>query len=250
MAGCRQSSKTNIIQDGPWSRSLDCFPQIICLHSFSAEELIKAFTDPANTTDSPDLGPPPVAHFDEGDPIKFDLKLENSPSNGAYELRDGPRSIPANLETRKKRRESSHHQDMGDKKLNVKESQESAPKDSDAGIAQPLKTGAKRKLNMRDDEEPAGKPDDQDKEMFQFKGKSADLRTGEAVEAKLSTSRTSKPARERVNQTGAASTQVRRVKATEATDTAPSVNRRALGPSNFSPVLLWMKRDLTNLQRM
>ena len=185
-------------------------------------------TDSANVTDSPDLGPPPVAHFDEGDPIKFDPKPERPSTKTTAASREQSRPLPANLETRKKRRESSHQRDTGDKRLNIQDSEETAPRDSGAVKGQPLKTSAKRKLDMRDEEE-TGRSDDQ--EMFHFRSKTADSRTSESAAAKPTIIRASKHSKERVNQAAIASTQARKDKATEAPTTTSISNRKALGPS-------------------
>ena len=186
-------------------------------------------TDSANVTDSPDLGPPPVAHFDEGDPIKFDPKPERTSTKTTPGSREQSRALPANLETRKKRRESSHHRETGDKRLNVQDSEETAPSDPGAVKGQPLKTSAKRKLDVRDEEEQTGRSDDQ--EMFHFRSKTADLRTSESAAAKSTITRTSKHSKERLNQAAPASTQARKDKATEASTTTSITNRKALGPS-------------------
>ena len=198
--------------------------------------MIGVLTDPANVTDSPDLGPPPVAHFDEGDPIKFDPKPERSSSKTTSGSQEQSRPLPANLETRKKRRESSHHRDTGDKKLNMQASEETAPRDSGAVKGQPLKTGAKRKLNVRDEEEEVARSDGQ--EMFQFKSKNADLGTSESAAAKSTMNRISKQTKEKANQAAAVSAQVRKDKATEVPTTTTITNRKALGPSKSIPVVL------------
>ena len=186
-------------------------------------------TDSANVTDSPDLGPPPVAHFDEGDPIKFDPKPERPSTKTTAASREQSRPLPANLETRKKRRESSHHRDTGDKRLNIQDSEETAPRDPGAVKGQPLKTSAKRKLDVRDEEEQMDRSDDQ--EMFHFRSKTADSRTSESAAAKPTIIRASKHSKERVNQAAIASTQARKDKATEAPTTTSITNRKALGPS-------------------
>ena len=184
-------------------------------------------TDSANVTDSPDLGPPPVAHFDEGDPIKFDPKPEKPSTKTKSESREQSRALPANLETRKKRRESSHHRDTGDKRLNIQDSEETASRDPGAVKGQPLKTGAKRKLDVRDEEEQMGRSDDQ--EMFHFRSKPADSRTSESAVAKSTIIRASKHSKER--EAAIASTQARKDKATEAPTLTSISNRKALGPS-------------------
>ena len=191
--------------------------------------MIGVLTDSANVTDSPDLGPPPVAHFDEGDPIKFDPKPERPSTKTTAASREQSRPLPANLETRKKRRESSHHRDTGDKRLNIQDSEETAPRDPGAVKGQPLKTSAKRKLDVRDEEEQMDRSDDQ--EMFHFRSKTADSRTSESAAAKPTIIRASKHSKERVNQAAIASTQARKDKATEAPTTTSIANRKALGPS-------------------
>ena len=210
--------------------------------------MIGVLADSANVTDSPDLGPPPVAHFDEGDPIKFDPKPERPSGKTASGSREQSRPLPANLETRKKRRESSHHRDTGDKKFNMQASEETAPRDSGAVKGQPLKTGAKRKLNVRDEEEEMGRSDDQ--EMFHFKSKTADLLAGKSATAQSTMTRTSKETKERGNQATVVSVQARKDKATEVPTTTTITNRKALGPSKSIPVVLVLGCDLTSLQRV
>ena len=189
-----------------------------------------------------------MAHFDEGDPIKFDPKPERPSSKTTSGSREQSRPLPANLETRKKRRESSHHRDTGDKRLDMQASEETAPKDSGAVKGQPLKTGAKRKLNVRDEEEEMGRSDDQ--EMFHFRSKTADLRTSESIAAKSTIIRTSKQTKERAHQAAVVSAQARKDKATEVPTTTTINNRKALGPSKSIPVVLVLDCDLTSLQRV
>ena len=110
--------------------------------------------DAANNIDSPDLGPPPVATFEEGDPIKY------NPMPAEADLQEEPRDgqsmqLPciANLETRKKRRESSHHLEArrGGAAGGL-QSQYTIATDLPIAPVQSLKAGAKRKLNIRDEE--------------------------------------------------------------------------------------------------
>ena len=139
--------------------------------------MIDAFADPANITDSPDLGPPPVAHFEEGDPIKFDPTENRSQSDGATESTGEVQpKLSANLETRKKRRESSHRGDGDVRKGN---------RDSDRGTAstaigmpasQPVKSGAKRKLNVCDDDDQAARVDEPETQDTQLNHRNSDSR--------------------------------------------------------------------------
>jgi Shugoshin N-terminal coiled-coil region len=103
-----------------------------------------------NASESPDLGPPPVAHFDE-DPIKFDPQptadplTEPEPSKGAADMIPAPLSI--NLETRRKRREGGTKLEI--RRMSVFQSPEDGSKRETA--APPIRAGAKRKLSARDD---------------------------------------------------------------------------------------------------
>ena len=189
-----------------------------------------------------------MAHFDEGDPIKFDHKPERPSSKTTSVLREQSRPLPANLETRRKRRESSHHRETGDKKLDTQASDETAQMDSGAVKGQPLKTGAKRKLNVRDEGEEMGRSNDQ--EMFHFKSKTADLRTSESAGAKSTIIRTSKQTKERTNQAAVVSVQARQNKAAEDPTATTTTNRKALGPSKLIPVVLVLDCDLTSPQRV
>lgn len=189
-----------------------------------------------------------MAHFDEGDPIKFDPKPERPSSKTTSGSREQSRPLPANLETRKKRRESSHHRDTGDKKFNMQDSEETVPRDSGTVKGQPLKSGAKRKLNVRDEEEQMGRSDDQ--EMFHFKSKTADLRTSESAASKSTMTRTNKQTKERLNQATVVSAQARKDRATEVPTTTTITNRKALGPSKSISIVLVLGCDLTIPQRV
>ena len=116
--------------------------------------MLGIFVDPTNTTDSPDLGPPPIAHFDEGDPIKFDATQELSPQDGlADNTEEVQPKLLANLETRKKRRESSHRKDSGIMNVNADSAKHTISAATAMPASQPLKSGAKRKLNARDEDD-------------------------------------------------------------------------------------------------
>ena len=112
--------------------------------------MLGIFTDPANTTDSPDLGPPPVAHFDEGDPIKFDATQKLSPES----VEDSQPKLSTNLETRKRRRESSHQRDVGVKNADRDSHEYTASTATTLAPSQPMKPSTKRKFNARDDNLP------------------------------------------------------------------------------------------------
>ena len=121
--------------------------------------MLGILSDPGNSADSPDLGPPPIAHFDDGDPVKYD----SSQNLGADTSDFHPSTGFANLETRKKRRESS---------ITRESNQNSSLEDTSAPIgnlsSQPLKLGAKRKLSAREDEDRVNAPADKGKDEFRF----------------------------------------------------------------------------------
>jgi hypothetical protein len=99
----------------------------------------------ADSTDSPDIGPPPVSQFVDEDPVKIDLptrprKKENV--DGA----DLDPVLSMHLEQRRKRKDSTSSSEArraskSDHLLDTRENTGS------------LKTGAKRKLSVREDEE-------------------------------------------------------------------------------------------------
>lgn len=104
-------------------------------------------------SESPELGPPPVAHFDVGDAVSFDpVTSENKNDEDLAQL-------PPMLEKRRKRRTSALLQDMP-----IEEHSE--PEKS----AQLLKSGAKRKLDLAELEEPVlQQPSEMDDFVFQRK---------------------------------------------------------------------------------
>lgn len=125
--------------------------------TLDAEELATVL-NPGTITDSPELSPPPVAHFDIGDPVKQDSPLRKSPQAPQSEP-DEPggleaRSLFANLETRKKRRESTftriEEPEKGSEQGKTTQRQKQA---TAAEASRVIKLGAKRKLSMRDEDE-------------------------------------------------------------------------------------------------
>lgn len=96
-----------------------------------------------DSTESPDLGPPPVAHFDVQEPITFDA---SRPSG--QELTDDFSQLPSTLERRRRRRTSALLQDM------PKEDDTAESQHADISTPQLQKAGAKRKLDASELEEP------------------------------------------------------------------------------------------------
>ena len=131
--------------------------------------------DPNNLADSPDLGPPPVSRFNEEDPVKHDSKQESSPDGAGRDM--PPEMLFPNLETRRKRRESSIGRDRS--QLNPPEPLNNLQKPKPFVppiIAQPFKSGAKRKLSTRDEDERVSIPAATDEDGFRFNRRAEDLR--------------------------------------------------------------------------
>ncbi|KAF2461332.1 hypothetical protein BDY21DRAFT_331832 [Lineolata rhizophorae] len=114
--------------------------------------------DDNDWVESPELGPPPVAHFDNNvDPIKF----------GAEETHDEPcldtaeelaSVLPANLETRKKRRDGSGGRGDGrrisifhERPENDRDGTELPDRSVDSGAELIKRTGTKRKFGAEED---------------------------------------------------------------------------------------------------
>lgn len=123
--------------------------------------------DPVNPAESPDLGPPPVAHFDDSDPVKHDGLQVSDSQGGIDELRASLAFM--NLETRKKRRENYLNKGTGLDPSEVSlTSLEKTSMPTSTLSNQPLKLGAKRKLSVRDDEEPGNVPISSTTDGFRF----------------------------------------------------------------------------------
>lgn len=96
----------------------------------------------AETTDSPEIGPPPVSKFVDEDPVKIDLPSRNRASE-SEQIGSLDPALSINLEQRKKRRESGP----------IDPSSTAGQLDEDQEDGGSLKTGAKRKLSVREDDE-------------------------------------------------------------------------------------------------
>ncbi|KAF4540265.1 Shugoshin [Lasiodiplodia theobromae] len=139
--------------------------------TLDAEELHAVLTNA--TDDSPDLGPPPVAHFTDEDPIKFDPKPANDDANDDMDLDQKdeevlPATVSVNLETRRKRRDSSK---LDLRKMSVFQSPEEVHKDEN-NAPEPSKMGRKRKLSATAEETTgdAGEKDCRDDFRFSRRG--------------------------------------------------------------------------------
>ncbi|RAR14810.1 shugoshin family protein [Stemphylium lycopersici] len=112
--------------------------------TMGADELQQVLEGPESQ--SPDIGPPPVSRFESEDPIGFDpAPVAEEPQEETAE--DGEPALSVNLETRKKRRESGPK--LSIRRVSVFES----PEEAEDTTAKPLRTGAKRKFSVQEDED-------------------------------------------------------------------------------------------------
>ncbi|KAL8877242.1 MAG: hypothetical protein Q9198_004705 [Flavoplaca austrocitrina] len=122
--------------------------------TLDAEELGGLVRASGDTADSPDLGPPPVAHFDAGDPIKFDATHHTIQMPGKTD-KEGELNpmVFANLETRRKRRESSSRGQSTRHEPTAMHLDHAEISTDQIKPGYSLKTGAKRKFTAREEEE-------------------------------------------------------------------------------------------------
>lgn len=120
--------------------------------TMNADELRDVLEDP--DSQSPDLGPPPVAHFEDEGPIKFQSQPDQT-EDAVEQDQDGPNpALSINLETRKKRRDSNAK--ISIRRMSVFQSppeggeEGTTPSDDQSAS---VRTGAKRKLSAREEEE-------------------------------------------------------------------------------------------------
>jgi hypothetical protein len=125
----------------------------------SADELRNILDEP--DSQSPDLGPPPVSQFDIEEPIAFNpsIALEEQTEET---MEDSNPALSINLETRKKRRESGPKLDM--RRVSIFEPPANDP---DQKPSRSVRTGAKRKFSVQEDDDRVERPDLQS-EPFSF----------------------------------------------------------------------------------
>ncbi len=99
----------------------------------------------ADTTDSPDIGTPPMSQFVDQDPVKIDLPRKTKNYDSEEVAAPDP-VLSINLEQRRKRKDSIAPMDTT----------QASKIDGIREAAGSLKAGAKRKLSVREDEETQG----------------------------------------------------------------------------------------------
>ncbi|KAL8934663.1 MAG: hypothetical protein Q9211_005108 [Gyalolechia sp. 1 TL-2023] len=139
--------------------------------TLDADEILELLPNDGDPADSPDLGPPPIAHFEAGDAIKFDAIQQKSPRRGKLETAGGLNpALLANLETRRKRRASSQsgeREDTGAESINSHRTQQKEMNDQPKA-GHTLKSGAKRKFSAREDDERLEGPFAPERDTFQY----------------------------------------------------------------------------------
>ncbi|KKY14508.1 putative shugoshin [Diplodia seriata] len=149
--------------------------------TLDADELHAVLT--TATDDSPDLGPPPVAHFTDEDPIKFDPKPANEDGNDDMDVDQKdeevlPATISINLETRRKRRDSSK---LDLRKMSVFQSSEEVNKEV-SNDQEPSKAGRKRKLSATAEETNGDAGDKDYRDDFRFSRRGGDRENRQPLE--------------------------------------------------------------------
>jgi hypothetical protein len=184
---------------------------------YRATEIQGLLSDPAaDNTDSPDIGPPPVSQFINEDPVKIDLPTKGDTNKEESSDIDRARSI--NLEQRRKRRDSTAPSEQ-------KRAGRFEPGSGQSGkeAEQPLKTGAKRKLSTREDEDGASntKPTETSPDDFKYTRKTIE----EQPQSNTSGAAENKPSK--TQREFAVAKGAHREKTSS---TTPLNTRRALGP--------------------
>ncbi|TVY35899.1 Shugoshin [Lachnellula occidentalis] len=174
-----------------------------------------------DTTDSPEIGPPPVSQFVDEDPVKIDLPKRER-KNDLEDLTGLDPAQSINLEQRRKRKESL----VPNEPKHSGYTQAAQGTQSNTGS---LKTGAKRKFSVRDDEEhqPVSQPIQKSPDDFKFTRVSSEDRT-KNKSGPQSENAGSKPTRELEVAKGAP-----REKGASTTTTT-TTNRRALAPKSVN----------------
>lgn len=181
-----RARQTTIDQEGRLPAILEdkCYPR----KTLEQDEIRYLAEDPAGESlESPDLGPPPVAHFDESEPLTFNAA--RSPRRTSTELiEETERSVnvvSANVESKRKRRVSSllntntieDTPPQADVQEDLAETETvvvcQKPAIESTRPAPTQKAGAKRKLEVSELEDTSKTPQDQDDFIFQRKSSNA-----------------------------------------------------------------------------
>lgn len=188
------------------------------------------FSDQANVTDSPDLGPPPVGHFEDGEPGALE-----QPRELYREDKSTRQTLFANLETRKRRRETTSI--VQTKTHGGKDAQPHEPEMALAKTTlpvEPFKSGAKRAMTAKEGECNAElrKGSHGDDIIFDFDHRYAMPDSNKTVPAKSNNAK----AEQHLSNPGIFRESIENVnqgKARDAKSALQTKNRKALGPSKL-----------------
>ncbi|KAK0263309.1 hypothetical protein B0A54_00670 [Friedmanniomyces endolithicus] len=119
--------------------------------TLGADEIQAMRLSDQGSNESPDLGPPPVAHFDYEDPVKQLSLRASGPSTATLEEEEEglPATLSINLETRRRRKDSQPKLEIRRHSIIAQ-----SPKKTDNEPLTILRTGAKRKLADRELDKP------------------------------------------------------------------------------------------------
>ncbi|KZF25550.1 hypothetical protein L228DRAFT_258956 [Xylona heveae TC161] len=145
--------------------------------TLDAEE-IEAVMEEELGCDSPDLGPPPMAHLDDEEGNFDQADEEEAPVESKFQDMDDVGVLPPNLETRRKRRDSKallYAQGFIDHRIG--ESAASLFPPSEGSVGQAFKMGAKRKLAVRENEDRIHGASEAEDDAFGSKGRESPVHT-------------------------------------------------------------------------
>ena len=177
----RDSQMPTIVEDKLYPR-----------RTLGADEIQAIRLSDQSSNESPDLGPPPVAHFDYEDPVKNASPLVSKtspPQPGTVNEEDElPAGLSVNLETRRKRKDGQSRLEIRRRSLLPQE-----PTKAEGESSSILRTGAKRKLADRESEKPIKPPSKGD---FTFRQKAAadDARAAEKTKPVTGEAEETRPA--------------------------------------------------------
>lgn len=110
-------------------------------------------------------------------------------------------------------------------------------KDASITMTQTLKSGAKRKLNVRDDDDEPRGVDRPEKDEFQFSRNITESKKNENTISKSIATSSGKPANDKSSQVLCPGAEVSKEKAAEGPVKITSTSRKALGTSNLMNIL-------------
>jgi hypothetical protein len=205
----------------------------------TSQEEIAAIISTNEYIESPDIGPPPVSHFINEDPVKIDLPPTSNIETEEPAVLDPVLSI--NLEQRRKRRDASGGSETR------RQSEFSSVEEEKKEIPQPIKSGAKRKFNVSDEQEVerearpvAISPDD-----FKYTRRAAEVKPQPNKELVVPEKPVARVQREVAIARARSKERAASNMSTNSRTTTPLVTRRALGPKTSNTDVANSPKKLT-----